>query len=114
MIAEAKRPNWVLDVLIVAAHGAFLVLGLRYGAQVGHPIVKGPAAVVGGFDAIYVGLLFLLSYFLPDATYILNFMRYLCEGCSNPVGRHMAFFYFVLGLAVGIWLLAVGLGMVEP
>jgi hypothetical protein len=107
-----KQPNLALDVLIVAVGVAFVFLIWAAGVRVGHPIGKGPATVVGGLYAIYLGVLFLLSYFFPDATYVLCFLRYVCEQYTRGVrGRHMAFVYFALGLAFGAWLLMVGLGV---
>jgi hypothetical protein len=112
-MAETKQkpPNLALDVLIVVAAAAFVVLMGRFEAQAGHPPVKGPGAILGGVYIIYLGVLFLLSYFFPDTTYVLNFLRYLCEECSCSRSRHMALFYFALGLLIGAWVFLVGLGV---
>ncbi|MGH7973320.1 MAG: hypothetical protein ACREIC_31765, partial [Limisphaerales bacterium] len=100
------------DMLIVAGGMAFLLLMWAAGVQAGHPIVKGFGTVVGGLYCIYLGLLFLLSYFFPDATYVLSFLRYICEECTaGGRGPRMAFVYFALGLGFGVWLLLVGLGI---
>ena len=100
------------DVLIVALGVAFLLLMWAVGVEAGHPIVKGFGTVVGGLYSIYLGLLFLLSFFFPDATYVLSFLRYVCEACMRGgKGRHMAFVYFALALGGGILLLLVGLGL---
>jgi hypothetical protein len=108
-----KQPKFGLDVLVVFVGVAFVVLVTAAGAQAGHPIGKGPAAILGGLYVVYLGVLFLLSCFFPDATYILSFLRYVCEECTRGGrGRHMAFMYCVLGLVLGAWLLLVGLGVV--
>lgn len=109
-----SHPSALLDLLIVAAGVCFLVFISRSGVEAGHPVAKGFGAVLGGLYVIYLGVLFLLSYFFPDRTYVLCFLRYVCEECSIPrsaAGRHMAFFYFVLGLVIGGWALLVGLGV---
>jgi hypothetical protein len=109
---KEKHPRLVLDVLILAAGVAFVLLIGAAGAQAGHPIEKGPAAILVGLYAIYLGVLFLFSYFFPDATYVLYFLRYVCEQCTRGGrGRHMTFFYFALSLGFGAWLLLLGLGV---
>lgn len=109
---KQTHPRLAFDVLIVALGVAFLLLMWAAGVEAGHPIVKGFGTVVGGLYSIYLGLLFLLSYFFPDATYVLSFLRYVCEECTRGgKGRHMAFVYFALALGGGILLLLVGLGL---
>jgi hypothetical protein len=109
---KQKHPRLALDVLIVAAGAAFTFLIGAAGAQAGHPIQKGTAAVLGGLYTMYIGVLFLLSYFFPDATYVLSFLRYVCEECTRGAkGRNMAFVYFALGVGFGAWLLLVGMGV---
>jgi hypothetical protein len=109
---KQKSPKLALDVLIVAAGVAFILLIGAAGGHAGHPAEKGPAAVLGGVYSIYLGALFLLSYFFPDATYVLCFLRYVCEECTRGgKGRHMAFVYFALGFGFGAWLLLFGLGV---
>ena len=110
---KQKHPNLALDGLILVAGAAFLLLLGALGAQAGRPIEKGTPAVLGGLYAMHLGVLFLLSYFFPDATYVLGFLRYECEECTRGgKGRHMAFVYFALGLGLGAWLLLRGLGVV--
>jgi hypothetical protein len=109
---KQKSPKLALDVLIVAAGAGFVLLIGAVGGRAGHPIEKGPAAVLGGLYAIYLGALFLLSYLFPDATYVLCFLRYIREECTRGGrGRHMAFVCFALGLGLGAWLLLFGLGV---
>src|SRR5438046_10377413 len=94
---KEKHPKLARDVLIVAAGAAFVLMIGAAGTQAGHPIVKGPAAIIGGFYTIYLGMLFLLSYFFPDATYVRCFLLYICEECTRGLqGRHMAFGLFAL------------------
>jgi hypothetical protein len=104
------RPSLLLDLLIVAVGGALLIADLQLGLEVGHSLKKGTATIVGGLYIIYLGVLFLLSYFFSDACYLLLFMRYVCEEQSRPAGRWMAFFYFGFGLLAGGYVLLVGLG----
>lgn len=109
--SKPKRPKPALDILIVAIGLAFLFLIWASGARAGHPIGAGPAAVVGGFYALYFGALFLLSYFFPDSTYVLSVLRYICEETTRGAkGRRMALVYFALALLIGVSLLLVGFG----
>lgn len=108
---KRNRPSWLLDLLIVAVGGALVAGASRLGLETGHPPVKGVATVLGGLYVIYLGTLFLLSYFCPEACYCFNFLCYVCEECSRPAGRHTAWFYFALCLLIGSGVLLVGLGI---
>jgi hypothetical protein len=110
-----NHPSALLDFLIVAAGVGLLFIMSRFGVEAGHPAAKGGGTVLGGLYIIYLVVLFLLSHIFPDRTYVLNFLRYVCEECSIPrsAGRHMGLFYFVLGLVVGGWVLLVGFGVLK-
>jgi hypothetical protein len=109
---KQKSPRLALDVLIVAAGVGLQLLSTHFGVKAGQGFARGMGTVLGGISIIYFGVLFLLSYFFPDTSYILNFLRFVCEECSRGArGRHMAFFYFALALGFGGWLLLFGLGV---
>jgi hypothetical protein len=112
-MAETRHnhPSLLLDLLIVAAGAALLIVALRFGLEAGEPPTKGAATVLGGLYIIYLGVLFLLSYFFSDACYVFSFLSYLCEVRSHPAGRHMAIIYFAVSLIVGSWCLLIGLGV---
>ena len=40
-------------------------------------------SILGGLYLIYLGVLFLLSFFFPDATYVRSFLRYVCQECTG-------------------------------
>ena len=113
MAKTNHKPNLMIDCVIVALAVALIFLSSRFGLRAGHSATKGPGTVLGGLYFVYLGLLFLLSYLIPEACYVFSFMRYLSEECSRPRSRHMALFYCVLGLLFGAWLLLVGLGVFE-
>jgi len=106
-----RKPSLLLDLLIVAVAAALVILSSCLGLEAGQPPTKGLGAILGGLYFIYLGVLFLLSYFFPDGTYILNFLRYACEERSRPASRYMAWVYFALSLAGGSSLLLIGLGV---
>ena len=106
-----KQPSWLLDLLLVAVGAALVLLASWCGLEAGKSPTKGVGAILGGLYFIYLSVLFVLSYFFPDRTYILNFLRYFCEERSRPVSRYMAWLYFALSLAVGSSLLLTGLGV---
>jgi hypothetical protein len=106
-----RQPSLLLDLLIVAVAAALLILPSRFGLEAGQPPTEGVGTVLGSFYFIYIGFLFLLSYFFPDRSYVLNFLTYICEVWSRPAGRYMAWLYFAVSLAAGSCLLLVGLGV---
>ena len=72
---KERHPRLAFDVIIVTAGIAFLLLIWAAGVRAGQPVGRGTGTVLGGLYATYLGVLFLLSSFFPDATYILSFLR---------------------------------------
>ena len=106
-----KHPSLALDILIVALVAALVVASSKLGLQAGHQATRGAGAVLGGIYIIYLGLLFLLSYLFPSTCYVFSSMQYISAKCSRPQSRHMALFFFTLGLVLGTWLSLIGLGV---
>lgn len=107
----SKNRNMFIDILIVATAVALLALTWAIGSEVGKPLKKGMAAVWLGTNIIYLGVLFLMSYFFSRKSHVLSALMWICENFSNPRGRHMALFYFALGLAIGLSALFIGFGI---
>ncbi len=105
------KPKLALDAFIVLVAASLIILSTRLGLRAGEPAVRGPGAILGGIYLVYLGLLFLLSYMFPGASYVFSFMRYISEECSRPRGRYMALLYCALALVFGGWLLLIGLGV---
>jgi hypothetical protein len=105
------HPSLLLDVVIVVVAAALVILASQTGLEAGHPASKGIGSILGGVYLIYLGVLFLLSYFFSEACHIFIFLGYICEKRSCPAGRHMAWFYFFLGLTLGSAMLLIGLGV---
>jgi len=106
-----KQPRLLLDFLIVAVAVTLGILPSHFGSEVGHPLTKGVGTVLGSVYVFYIGVLFLFSYFFSDACYVFSLLTYLCEVCSRPPGRYMAWVYFALCLLLSSWLLLIGLGV---
>ena len=106
-----RRPSLLLDFLIVAIALGLLVATTNFGLEAGHPATRGAGSIFGGVYILYLGLLFLLSYFFPGQCFVFRFLGYVCQKCSHPTGRGMALFYFTLSAVIGSCLLLVGLGV---
>lgn len=106
-----RKPSLLLDFLIVAIAAALVILASRFGLEAGHPATKGIGAILGGLYLVFLGVLFLLSFFFSGACYIFSLLTFLCEACSHSASRYMAWFYFTLSLVLGSWLLLIGLGL---
>jgi len=85
-----------LDALIVAGLliPQVLVLSGRVDTNVNDPFV--------GAYLLYVGLLFLASYYWSEHSAVLRGLIWICENFSGPRGRKMAFFYFALNTVLGL------------
>jgi hypothetical protein len=110
MAKTTHHPSLFLDFFIVALGIALVFSSSHFGLEPGHPATKGAGAVLGGFYIIYLGALFLFSYFFPGACYIFNLLTFVCEVLSHPAGRYTALVYFVLSVVLGSGLLLIGLG----
>lgn len=108
---KSMKRNVIFDIVIVTVAVSLLTLTLVFKPQIGAPLKQGVAAIWLGIYIIYLGVLFLMSYFFSGKSAVLSALMWLCESFSRPRSRHMALFYFVLCLAVGVLALLVGLGV---
>ena len=106
-----RHPSLLLDLLIVAIAVGLLVATSKFGLEAGHPATRGAGSIFGGVYILYLGLLFLLSYFFPRRCFVFSFFGYVCQECSRPAGRVMAWFHFALSVVIGSCLLLIGLGV---
>ena len=100
----------ILDAVFVTM-GAVLLL-LAWPSDAPAVAREGPSVFLG-FYIIYLGVLFLLSHFYSDASYVWRSLRWICEHFTHPRGRHMALFYFALSLVLGICALCGAFGWIE-
>ena len=100
----------ILDAVLIGVAAVLLALAWPSGAA---PIERERPPVFLGLYVIYLGVLFLLSYFYSDTSYVLRSLKWICEHFTHPRGRHMAFFYFALSLLLGICALCAAFGWIR-
>ena len=54
------------------------------------------------FYILFVGIIFLISYYLPEKSFVFRGFLWFCERASAPASRKMAFFYFGLCMFLGV------------
>ena len=54
---------------------------------------------------LFIGTIFLVSYYIPERSFIFRAFLWFCERASAPASRKMAFFYFALCTFSGVGLL---------
>ena len=69
MEKSQQPPSLLLDLLIVAVAAGLLVAASKLGLEAGRNAIRGPGAIIGGVYILYIGLLFLLSYFFPRRSF---------------------------------------------
>jgi hypothetical protein len=111
MEKSESNQSLVLDVVIIAIAAGLLVATSKFGLETGHPATRGLGATMGGAYILYLGVLFLLSYFFPRRSFVLSFLDYVCRKSSRPAGRAMCWLYFTLSVIFGGALLLVGMGV---
>jgi len=100
----------LFDLTFIAIAVVLFVLAASSGVGT---VKREVPSVFLGLYIIYIGILFLLSYFLSDESYVLKVLMCFCEHFSHPRTRYMAFFYFGLSRLVGGCALLSGLGLLR-
>jgi hypothetical protein len=67
--------------------------------------------VFTGLYIVFVGCVFLFSYFYSHKSFLFRWFIWLCEHGSFPASRKMAFFYFLLCAVLGSLAILDGLGI---
>ncbi len=101
----------MFDVMIVVAGGALLVLYSQFSGVRAKSSGVGGSSVILGVYFLYLGCLFLLSYFFAKASFILGLLRRVCVEFSHPRSPSMALVYFTAGTLVGTYLILRGCGV---
>lgn len=107
--APSRQQKILADAFLLAL--AVLLLFLASGVETGRPLKPGGHSFFLGVYILYLGVLFLLSYFYADKTYVLRVLMWVCENFSRPRGRHMAFVYFAISLMLGLSAILAALGV---
>ncbi|KAB7768789.1 hypothetical protein CKY51_08460 [Xanthomonas maliensis] len=92
--------------------GVLLVSSLLAGLKPG-PMRTGSSTVLLGLYLMAWGAMFLASYFYSHKTFFFSALIWVCEHCSSPRGRGMAFFYAALAFGLGGVITLSGLGLIN-
>lgn len=109
-MTDRPDPKPILDitfgiVLVGLAAGA-----LQDGFLFGRILPGWPAVFLGVYLQTW-GVLFLLSYWFSDHSYLLRFLMWLCETHSSPRGKWTALLWGVFTIGIGSMPLLIGLGV---
>ena len=110
MQTTPSRQQKVLADAFLLGLGVVLLV-ISSGGESGRPLEPGFQSFFLGVYILYLGLLFLLSYFHADKSYVLAGFMWVCENFSRPRGRHMAFVAFALSFVLGVWAILAALGV---
>jgi len=102
-LSGGKQRDLELGVVLIGIAVCLLALALLLKSIPG-PVGTGLSALMLALYLYHVGLLFLLSYWHEDRSFLFRWLMWLCERLSQPPGRGMVFFYaglfFVCGTLV--------------
>jgi hypothetical protein len=91
------RPDWRIDALFAA-----VLLPPQIAAML-DPDKFSENLWVNGAYIQFIGVLFLLSYFFPNRSYVLKALMWCCEHTSTPVrGRWTAILWGSFAIFVGL------------
>ena len=74
-----RHPSLVLDALIAVIAAVLIVAASKFGLEAGYPATKGAGSIIGGVYVLYLGVLFLLSYFFPSRCYLFKLLVYVAS-----------------------------------
>jgi hypothetical protein len=107
------RPDWRLDAVF-----GLVLLGLVGGAWASGlslgPVMPGQATVLLALYVMGWGVLFLLSYYFPNRSYLLKVLMWCCEHGRGLQGPWTAVLWGVFAILLGAFALLLGLGVVRP
>ena len=93
-----EKPDWRIDALIAA-----ILVPLQMAAIL-HPNSVGENARLTGIYLQLIGVLFVVSYFYPNRSYVLKGLMWCCEHTSHPVrGRWTAILWGSFAFVTGIF-----------
>ena len=107
-----QEPGYFLGITLIAVLVGFNVAVFMI-APTFPPPSRGPATILTGVYLIFIGLMFLASYYYSHKTFVLRGLMWVCENFSNPRGRKAAFVYFALATVLGVAAILTGLGVLE-
>jgi hypothetical protein len=108
-----KNKGVFIDILIILLWVVLLVMTLINYRVTDQTELTGGLAIWGGVYINYIGLLFLLSYFSPNKSFIFRGLMWVCMHFSSPTGKKMAFFYALLAFVLGTLAILMGIGLIE-
>jgi hypothetical protein len=106
-----NKPLLLIDILCFFVFVGFFVFSFKFGIKP-ESFTKGPTAIMYGIHSQFWGILFLLCYFFPDRSWILQRITWLCKNDRGFMGKNMAFVYFGFLFVGGTIVLLVGLGII--
>jgi hypothetical protein len=99
----------VLTILL----GVVLCLVIWLSVGNSEHLEKGWGPIWGGIYMYYIGVVFLLSYFFPNESFLFRGIMWICKHFSVPSGEKMAFFYASLAFILGTLVIMIGVGIID-
>jgi hypothetical protein len=109
---DEQEPGYTLGILLIGILLLFNVAVFEATPTFPPPGRSLSTVLIGGY-LIAWGLMFLASYYFSHKTFFLRGLLWVCENFSNPRGKRMAFFYFVLATMLGVMAVLQGLGAIQ-
>ena len=74
---------------------------------------KGISTICVSIHVLLTGILFLLSYYFEEKSFLFKFLMWLCKNSVGSYGGKVAFFYFGLAILLGTMGLLYGFGILS-
>lgn len=99
------------SIILLGVVLCIVVIGLM--ARNSEHLEKGWGPIWAGIYMYYIGVVFLLSYFFPDESFLFRGIMWICKHFSAPPGEKMAFFYALLAFILGTGAIMIGVGIID-
>lgn len=113
---KGKNPLFIIDIVISLIASAFVIhifsIGFTSGFVVG-PAAESPLSIYLGIYLQLFGLLYVLSFFFSNRSWILHGLMWTCENGRCLHGKYAAFFYAAIAFICGTTTLLIGMDIIS-
>ena len=107
-----KNIGNIISVFIILIMGSLFILHLINVKEFG-VLEKGISTIFGSIYVLLIGVLFLLSYYFEEKSFLFKYFMWLCKVSTGSYGGKIAFFYFGLAILLGTMGLLYGFGILS-
>ena len=108
---STDQPGLLLGFSVLSVLAALLIAYFAVGGTAPGPWRAAPGNALLGLNFVAWGLVFLLSYYFSQRSFVFRGFIWFCQQLSAPSGRKVALVWFALLVFAGMAMLLTGVGL---